>query len=122
MEREDQVRAAKLSAACGRPSRRLYKAAPPASFDVQAIKRRGSERLAAAKRMVRFSLCSNPKTARCRAGTGGKLWFYVAVDNVAAADALLDELDNSWHLGRRPKMGALVRSWQANCEVPVRRS
>jgi toxin ParE1/3/4 len=45
------------------------------------------------------------KTARAEQDLE-EIWFYLAVDNVGAADALLDEFENSVRLlATQPKMG-----------------
>jgi len=52
-----------------------------------------------------------------------EIWFYIAVDNVGAADALLDEFDNSCRLlATQPKMGRAREELASGLRsFPVRR-
>ncbi|HWS65126.1 MAG TPA: type II toxin-antitoxin system RelE/ParE family toxin [Steroidobacteraceae bacterium] len=62
------------------------------------------------------------KTARAEQDLE-EIWFYVAVDNVGAADALLDELENSVRLlATQPKMGRAREELASELRsFPVRR-
>ena len=62
------------------------------------------------------------KTARAEQDLE-EIWFYVAVDNVGAADALLDEFENSVRLlATQPKMGRAREELASGLRsFPVRR-
>jgi hypothetical protein len=93
MEREDQLQAAKF-AQLRQDIQEGLRSGSAGELDVQSIKRRGRERLAAVKRRRGLALSRVTKTVRAEQDLK-EICFYVALDNVTAADALLDEVESS---------------------------